>query len=186
VQGLEPLAVEDISLSPGHALDGSGPDHSALQAAGCSCLKEWHPIDAGRFHRHRLHATVQHCTSWLGVCLHPRVSGGQVFSRQTKPCANRAATAVRLAAGSLHHSQSALGAFFRRMPARWGTPQASTATAHKLTRCIYTMLKHGTASVRRGMAAYAQQYRNRMVQHLARRVKALGYVVVKTPEETPA
>lgn len=51
--------------------------------------------------------TVQHCTSWLGLCPHHRGSGGKVLSRRTTPCANRAATALRLAAACLHHSQSA-------------------------------------------------------------------------------
>jgi transposase len=51
--------------------------------------------------------TVQHFTSWLGLCPHQRVSGGKVLSRRTKSCANRAATALRLAAAALHHSQSA-------------------------------------------------------------------------------
>jgi transposase len=51
--------------------------------------------------------TVQHCTSWWGLCPHHRVSGGKVLSRRTKPCAHRAATALRLAAACLPHSQSA-------------------------------------------------------------------------------
>ncbi len=51
--------------------------------------------------------TVKHCTAWLGLCPHHRVSGGTVLSRRTKPCANRAATALRLAAACLHHRQSA-------------------------------------------------------------------------------
>ncbi len=51
--------------------------------------------------------TVQHFTAWVGLCPHHRVAGGKVLSRRTKPCANRAATALRLAAACLHHSQSA-------------------------------------------------------------------------------
>jgi hypothetical protein len=94
--------------------------------------------------------TVKHFTSWLGRCPHQRVSGGKVLSRRTKSCANRVATALRLGAACLHHRQSALGAFFRRMKARLGAPKAITATAHKLARLIYTMLKHGTAYVQRG------------------------------------
>ena len=62
--------------------------------------------------------TVRHIASWLRWCPHQRVSGGKVRSRRTKLCANRAATALRLAASSLHHRQSVLGAFFRRMNAR--------------------------------------------------------------------
>lgn len=129
--------------------------------------------------------TVQHFTSWLGLCPHHRVSGGTVLRRRTTPCANRAATALRLAAACFHHSQSALGAFFRRMNARMGAPKAMTATAHKLARLIYTMLTSGTAYVRQGMDEYAQQSRDRMVKTMTRRAKALGYTLVKAPEGNP-
>ena len=136
-------------------------------------------LDMGRW------PTVKHFTSWLGLCPHHRVSGGKVLSRGTKPCANRVATALRLAASCLQRSQSALGAFFRRMKARLGTPKAITATAHKLARLIYAMLKHGTAYVRQSMADYEQHYRDRMIQNLTRRAKALGYALVQTPVGTP-
>lgn len=91
-------------------------------------------------------------------------------------------TTLRLAAAALHHSQSAVGAFFRRMQARLGAPKAVTATAHTLARLISTMLQHGTAYVRRGMDEYAQQYRDRVVKPMTRRAKALGYTLVKAPE----
>ena len=107
-----------------------------------------------------------------------------MLSRGTKPCANRVATALRLAASGLQRSQSALGTFFRRMNARLGTPKASTATAHKLARLRYTLLKHGTAYVRQRLADDEQHYRARMVQSLMRRAKALGYALVETPAGT--
>ena len=129
--------------------------------------------------------TVKHFTAWLGLCPHHRVSGGKVWSRRTTPGANRAATALRLAAACFHHRQSALGAFCRRMKARMGAPKAMTATAHKLARLIDTMLKYGTAYVRQGMDEYEQQYRDRMVKNMTRRAKALGYTLVKAPEGTP-
>ncbi|MGH8060378.1 MAG: hypothetical protein ACREOH_24595, partial [Candidatus Entotheonellia bacterium] len=62
------------------------------------------------------------------LCPHHRVSGGKVLSRGTKPCANRVATAWRLAASRLHRRQSALGTFFRRRKARVGRAKAITAT----------------------------------------------------------
>jgi transposase len=130
--------------------------------------------------------TVKHFTSWLGVCPPQQVSGGKVLSRGTKPSANRVATALRLAASCLHHSRSALGAFFRRMKARLGTPKAITATAHKLARFIYTMLKHGTAYVAHSMDEYEQRYRARVVAHLTRRAQELGYTLVETPQGAPA
>ena len=128
----------------------------------------------------------KHFTSWLGVSPHQRVSGGKVLSSRTRPTTNRAAAALRLAAASLHHSKSALGAYFRRMQSRVGTPKAVTATAHKLARLIYSMLKHGTAYVAQGMDDYEQQYRQRAVKHLRRRAKEWGYALHPAPEGTPA
>jgi transposase len=136
-------------------------------------------LDMGRW------PPVTHFTSWLGLCPHHRVSGGKVLSRGPKPCANRVATALRLAASCRHRSQSALGVFFRRMKARLGTPKAITATAHTLARLIDTMLKHGTAYVRQSMADDEQHDRDRIVQSLTRRAKTLGYTLVKTPAGTP-
>ena len=85
------------------------------------------------------------------------------------------ATALRLAASGLQRRQGALGAFFRRMNARLGTPQAMTATAPTLARWIYTRLKHGTADVRQRRADDEQHDRDRMVQNVTRRAKVLGY-----------
>ena len=57
------------------------------------------------------------------------------------------------------------------MQARMGAPKAITATAHKLARLIYSMLKHGTAYGRQGMDEYEQPYRDRTVKNLTRRAK---------------
>jgi transposase len=130
--------------------------------------------------------TVKHFASWLGLCPHHQLSGGKVLSRGTKPCANRAATALRRAASCLQRRQSALGAFCRRMQARLGTPKAITATAHKLAHLIYTLLKHGTAYVRQRLADYEHHYRDRMLQQLTRWAKALGDALVQTPAGTLA
>jgi len=126
--------------------------------------------------------TVQHCTSWLGLCPHHRVSGGKVRRRRTQPCAQRAATAFRLAAAALPHRQRALGAFFRRMKARLGAPKAITATAHKLARLVYTRRKHGTAYVPQGLDEDEQPDRDRTVQNVTRRAQTFGSTLVKTAE----
>lgn len=78
--------------------------------------------------------------SWLRLCPDPKISGGQVLSSRTRPTKNRAALALRMGAQGLHHSQSFLGDYFRRMKARMGTPKAMTAAAHKLARIVYHMV----------------------------------------------
>jgi transposase len=81
-------------------------------------------------------STEKQFAAWLGLCPQHKISGGKVLSRKVRLSANRAATALRLAATCLHHSHSALGAFFRRLKARLGTPKAVVATAHKLARLV--------------------------------------------------
>ena len=87
--------------------------------------------------------SAKHFASWLGLSPNNRITGGKVISSKAKPSANRAAAALRLAANALHRSDSALGAFLRRKKAHLGAPKAITATAHKLARLIYTMLRYG-------------------------------------------
>lgn len=82
--------------------------------------------------------------SWLGLCPGTKISGEKVLSGASKRTANRAAQALRMAAVSLKSSQSALGAYYRRICGRLDKAKAITATAHKLARLIYTMLTKGT------------------------------------------
>ncbi len=88
-----------------------------------------------------------------------------------------------MAAATLHHSQSALGAYYRRMAARIGKPQAVTATAHKLARIVYSMLKHGTGYVDAGQDYYERHYTARVLRNLQQRAKALGFELVPTALE---
>ena len=64
------------------------------------------------------------------------------------------------------------------MRSRLGAPKAITATAHKLARLVYSLLKHGSAYVQQGREAYESQYRERQVKAMARQAKALGYTLV--------
>ena len=122
---------------------------------------------------------VKHFTSWLGLCPGTKVSGGKLLSGQTQPSANRAANALRLAAQSLYRSKSALGAYFRRQRIRLGVPKATTATAHKLARIIYGMLKQGTEYTDLGQDYYEQQYREKRLKNLQRQAKSLGLKLIE-------
>jgi transposase len=122
--------------------------------------------------------TVKHFTSWLGLCPGTKRSGGKDRRTKTKLCANRAAAALRLAANGLHRSQTALGAFLRRMKARLGAPKAITATAHKLARMVYFTIRHGRTYIDKGADWYEQQFRNRLLKSLQTRALQLGYTLV--------
>ena len=129
--------------------------------------------------------TAKHFASWLALSPNNRVSGSRVMSSRTTPNANRAA-ALRLAANALHRSDSALGAFLRRKNAQLGAPKAITATAHKLARIIYSMLKYGKEYVDAGTEYYERQYRRRALRNARTRAAQLGYRLVPIVEESPS
>ena len=122
--------------------------------------------------------SAKHFASWLGLSPNNRITGGRVMSSKTKPSANRAAAALRLAANALHRSNSALGAFLRRKKAHLGAPKAITATAHKLARLIYSMLRYGQEYVDAGAEYYEHQYQQRALSAAKRRAAQLGYQLV--------
>jgi hypothetical protein len=121
----------------------------------------------------------KHFASWL--CLAPgnHKSGGKQNRRKsaTRPSSNRAAQDFRMAAFAVSRSDSALGAFYRRLRARIGSPKAITATAHKIAKLVYNMLKYGTAYVDRGVQYDEDQYRHRVVKNLHRRAEQLGFTL---------
>ena len=123
-------------------------------------------------------------TSWLGLCPNQKISGGIVLSSRPRRVKNRVRQALRMGATSLRHSKTALGAFFRRMRSRLGSASAITATAHKLARIVYRLLKYGEAYVAEGMEAYEQRYRQRLLQNMIKTAKAFGYELV--PKVTEA
>lgn len=116
--------------------------------------------------------------SWLGIAPNPRKSGGRVLRSTTKPNAQRAATALRLAARSLSNSKSALGAFYRRLRTRIGAPKAITATAYKIAKLFYLMLKTKRPYEDVGQAAYDERFRARRIRSLNRMAAELGFQLV--------
>ena len=118
--------------------------------------------------------SAKHFASWLGLSPNNRITGGKVMSSKTKASANREAAALRLAANALHRSDSALGTFLRRKKAQMGAPKAITATAHKLARIIYSMLRYGQEYMDAGAEYYERRYQQRALRAAKRRAAQLG------------
>jgi transposase len=159
----------------------AGVDLTRINGLGLTAvmkiLSELGP-DLGRFE------TVKHFCSWLGLCPGTKISGGKVLSAKTKRSANRVRQALKMAAMSLSHSDSALGAFYRRLCSRMDKPSANTAVAHKLARMVYFMLTRGEDFVDQGQQRYEEQQRLRNVAALKRRAAALGFDI--NPTSVPA
>ncbi len=121
----------------------------------------------------------QHFCSWLGLAPHNDISGGRVLKSRTLKTHNRAGQAFRMAAQSVSRSpNSAFGAFYRRMKARLGGKQAIVATAHKIARTFYHMLKHRVAFHDLGGEEYERRAKERELRHLDKRASKLGLKLV--------
>jgi transposase len=118
--------------------------------------------------------------SWLGLCPDNRISGGKILSVRTRMVKNRAAMALRMAAQSLHRSQSYLGNYYRRMRAKLGTPKAITAAAHKLARVVYHLLITGQSYEESTFAQCETRHRIRLEANLRRHARELGFDLVAT------
>jgi transposase len=125
--------------------------------------------------------TAKHFTSWLTLAPGSKISGGKVISSRTRRSANRAAVLLRLAASSVGRTNTALGAFFRRLAVRAGKAKAVTATARKLAVLLYNTLRHGMTYVDPGADYYEERYRKRTVENLRRRAHTLGFSLVEAP-----
>ena len=122
--------------------------------------------------------TAKRFASWLGLAPDNKISGGKILASGTKPCANRASKAFRLAAYGMHHAKSSLGAYYRRMRAKLGAPKAITAVAHKLARIFFTMLANKRQFTDIGQDAYEQQYKDRKIKSITSQAKHLGFTLV--------
>jgi transposase len=130
--------------------------------------------------------SAKHFCSWLGLCPGTKISGGKVLSSATKRTANRVAQALKLAAAGLRTSQSALGAYYRRLCSRMDKARAITAAAHKLARIVFAMLTKGTAFVDQGQDYFEERYKQRVLFHLKRRAQQMGFALQPVPQAPTA
>ena len=119
--------------------------------------------------------TEDHLVSWLKLAPCRQISGGRMIKRERVKTKNRVAGALRMAASSLIHSQSYLGARFRHLRSRLGADKAIKAMAAQLARLIYRMLTHGRAWVDRGEQAHETKRAEREKLMLQRKAAQLGF-----------
>jgi len=153
-------------------IDGLGPYLSLKLIAECGDdLSAW--------------PSAKHFTSWLCLAPSNKISGGKVLSSRTRRSGSRAAALLRLAASTVGRTDTALGAFYRRLSARIGKAKAVTATARKIAVLFYNAVQHGMDYIDPGASIYETRYRARVVDNLHRRAKAFGFVL-QPAEPTPS
>ena len=122
--------------------------------------------------------TAKHFTSWLTLAPGCKISGGKVLSAHTtRKTSNRVTVALRLAAVTVGRTNTALGAFYRRLAARIGNAKAVTATARKIAVLFYNAMRFGMDYKDPGADHYEQQYRDRVLKQLHRRAAQFGLIL---------
>lgn len=122
--------------------------------------------------------TEKYFCSWLGLAPHNDISGGKILRSRTLPTDNRAGQAFRQAAASVSRSQCAFGAYYRRKKAHLGPMPALVATAHKIARTVYYMLKHRVQYHDMGAVAYEQKQQERELAYLKKKAAKFGFTLV--------
>lgn len=113
--------------------------------------------------------------SWLGLCPHPKISGGKILSTKSKRSDNRAARALRMAASSLYRSDTFVGAFHARMKFRKHKAAAVTSTAHMLARIIWNCVIEHSEYQEQGSEAFSQKQEERKRKKCISLAKELGF-----------
>jgi hypothetical protein len=124
--------------------------------------------------------TERHFISFLKLSPKLAISGGKPIRKRPKGTAStRVGAALRMAAVAVRNSQSALGAYYRRIARRKGASVAVFATARKLATFIYRMLRYGAAYVDEGAEAYEKRFQTARLHRCEQVAKQLGYKLVQ-------
>ena len=111
----------------------------------------------------------------------PKSGGKPLPKKQRKGRSTRAANALRMAVLALRHSDTALGAHYRRLAQRLGADVAVFASARKVATVIYRLLRWGQPYVDEGAQAYEERYHELRVKSLISRAKQMGFQVTPAP-----
>jgi transposase len=151
----------------------SGVDLTSIDAVGAQAaqavLSEYGP-DLSRFPSEK--EFISH------VLLAPKrgSSGGKPLPKKKRGSgSSRVSQLLRHAALSLQHSQTALGAYYRRLAQRLGADKAVFATARKLATWIYRVLRWGQTYVDQGAEAYEKRYQQARLDRLRATAGDLGF-----------
>lgn len=162
----------------------SGVDATQIDAIGVETMEvmisEYGP-DLSRF------PTEKHFVSHATLAPHVPKSGNKPVKKKKRNSASaRVAAALRMAALSLRHSPTALGAYYRRTAQRAGGDIAVFATARKLATLIYRLLRWGQPYVDEGAEASEQRYRQQRIRSLTAKAKELGYRLTSVTAQVTA
>jgi transposase len=154
----------------------SGVDGTQIDAIGVETMEvifsEYGP-DLSRF------PTEKQFVSHITLAPHVPKSGGKPLKKKKRHSAStRVANVLRMAALSLRHSDTALGAYYRHLAQRLGADIVVFASARKLATLIYRLLRWGQPYIAEGAEAYEKRYQQQRIKSLGSKAQTLGYKLI--------
>jgi RHS repeat-associated protein len=119
----------------------------------------------------------KHFAAWLNLAPNTKITGGKVISSKIMSKNNPAGQLLRQAASTLAMNKSPLGNYYRRMKAKLGGKGAVVATAHKLARIIYHLLRHQVESNPDPINQDQAKFNQNQILKLEKRLEALKKAV---------
>jgi hypothetical protein len=127
--------------------------------------------------------TVGQFISWLGLCPDNDITGGKIAWKGMRGTRNEAGLLFRSAAFGLHFDKTVMGDYLRRMKGKMKSSKAAeVATAHKIARVFYTMVKNQTEFDESIWAERNAQREKQREAKMKRQARQMGYKLVKLVE----
>ncbi|MBC7958757.1 MAG: IS110 family transposase [Vallitaleaceae bacterium] len=118
-------------------------------------------------------ARVNQFTRWLNVSPNTKSSGGKILSSKIMKKKNYAGLSLRMSAMTMARNKTPLGDYYRRMRGKLGGRGAVVATANKIARIIYTMIKHKKEYDISMFKEAQQNYKTRQIKFYEKKIAEL-------------
>ena len=115
----------------------------------------------------------KHFTAWLNVAPNTKITGGKIISSKMQKKKNHAGQTLRMACCSMSQNKGPMGDYARRMKARLGKKGGVVATAHKLSRIIYTMIKEQKPYDKKLTGSNHEIWRQKKINYLEKQLEML-------------
>lgn len=115
----------------------------------------------------------KHFSAWLNVAPNTKITGGKIISSKMQKKKNHAGQTLRMACCSMSQNKGPMGDYARRMKARLGKRGGVVATAHKLARIIYAMIKEQRSYDKNLTNSEQEIWRKRKIAYLEKQLTKL-------------
>jgi hypothetical protein len=121
--------------------------------------------------------SIKHFAAWLNVAPNTKITGGKIISSKMQKKKNHAGQTLRMSASSLSKNKSPMGEYYRKMKSRLGKKEAVVATAHKMARIIYIMIKEKKSYNQETIAKNQQEWKEKKIKYLEKQLYQLKNAV---------